>query len=186
MADHTDKISKDFHEHSVGDVAGHVAKHILVMGAMMGIIALAAPVAAASVVSVAAVEPVTLGNLLVQSGHGTWEMLGMIGDTLTGLIDIGGLLWENTMDGNWAPTTWDSMIMGHDMGGAHDVANHVTGHHGEEMMFSSIEQVAFSPMDWFDTLPLSDQMQMREDAALFGVPFDEYVADLCATEHPHL
>ena len=196
MDDHAEtSLTDNFNKHGVGETVKHVTKHVLWMGAMMGVIALASP-AAAGVLGAGGADPITLGNLVVQSGHGAMEMLGMIGDTLSGLIDIGGELISNTFDGNWAATTWDSAIMSHDAGMmAHDAGAHVS-HAAHSVSGASvathssldhaIASIFSTPMDWFDSLSLTDQMQMREDAAMFGVPFEEYLEDLCAVEHPHI
>ncbi len=188
MDDHAESLTNNFNKRGVGDTVKHVTKHVLWMGGMMGVLALASPVAA-GVLGAGGADPYTLGNLVVQSGHGAWEMLGMIGDTLSGLIDIGGELISNTFEGNWAATTWDSAVMSHDTS-AHVAHGVHTTSVGGEMAHTSLEHAIAStfstPMDWFDSLPLSDQLQMREDAALFGVPFEEYVGDLCAVEHPQI
>lgn len=182
-------LSQHFNEHSVSSVIGHVATHVLTMGAMMGIIALASP-AAAGVLSLGGADPVvTLGNLIVQTGFGAGEMLGMISDSLSGLISIGGDLISNTLNGDIAPTSWDSLIASHDMGhGSSTALDQVSGHmghHGADTAFSGLAHSTLSPMDWFGTLPEIEQIQMREDAALFGIPFEEYIADWCDTTHPN-
>lgn len=180
MGNDLSHLKENFNQHAIGNAFGHVAKHVLIMGAMMGVIALASPVAAAAV-AIPGTDPYTLGNLVVQTGHGSWEMLKMIGDTLSSLISIGGDLISNTFDGNIMPTSWDSMIMSHDIGNAIDHSTHLTSIAGSETVMHTL-----TPMEWFETLPITEQLQMREDASLFGIPFDEYVADWCATAHPEL
>jgi hypothetical protein len=116
MADHANSLTDNFNSHSGGgNLLGHVAQHVVVMGAMMGVIALASPMAA-GMMTIGGADPITLGDLVVQTAHGSWEMLGMIGDTLMGLVDIGGDLISNTLDGNIAPQTLDSLVMSHEAG----------------------------------------------------------------------
>lgn len=97
----------------VKDGIGHVAKHVLVMGAIMGIIAVASPAFAAAIPA----DP-TIGDFAVQMAHGSWEMLMMIGDALQSTLASGWGLIENTFQGNIVPGTYDSMVMSHS-GGAH-------------------------------------------------------------------
>lgn len=127
-----DTLSDNFNTHDHGNgvekTLKHGAQHVLVMGAMMGVIALAAPAVMASPLAFAATEPATIGNLVVQSAYGSWEMIKMIGDTLSGLVSIGGELISNTANFNLAPTTWESMVMSHDAAShaAHTATEHVS------------------------------------------------------------
>ncbi len=107
------------HEYNMSSMLGHTVMHVVVMGAMMGIIGLASPV----FLDIPAVDPFgmdftgdtgrTPGDVLVQTAYGSGAMLGMFVDMLGGLVSIGEGLVANVFEGNFAPTTWDSMIASH-------------------------------------------------------------------------
>lgn len=160
--EHANTISDNFNKHSSGFLT-HAAKHVLVMGAMMGVIAVASPAMAALP---ALSESATLGNLAVQTAYGSWEMLMMIGDTLNSLITIGGDLVHNTFSGDWAATTMDSAVMSHDS--SHDMAMH-----GAEALHDN---------RWFDGL-LRDLYASGglgyaiEDSQALGISLEEHLTN---------
>lgn len=62
-----------------------------------------------------------------------------------------------------------------------EVASSFSG--GADAAIAASAQIFSTPMDWFNSLPEVEQIAMRQDAIDFGIPFDEYVADWCATNH---
>ncbi|PCI98036.1 MAG: hypothetical protein COB14_08210 [Alphaproteobacteria bacterium] len=128
--DEVSSLTEEYNQHSIGKTIEHVLKHVVVMGAMMGVIGLASPAFAMPGLDPfgTGVIGATPGDLIVQTTHGAGEMLGMIIDTFDSLLSIGESLITNVLEGNFAPTRWGSVIMSHS--GEHMVteAGHAVAH----------------------------------------------------------
>ncbi len=162
-------IAHDFNESSMGHHVKHGVTHVLWMGAMMGVIGLAAPAFAMPIdpysLSSIASTGATAGDFLVQTAHGSWEMLSMVVDALGSLLSIGGDLVTNTLAGNFMPTTWDNLIMSH--GGEHiaGAASHAAVEHSSGAAFEEWLRNAFES----DTLDIA-----MEDSEMAGLSLEDY------------
>ena len=173
-------LKHEYNKHSFGDFLGHVVKHVVVMGAMMGVIGLASPAFAATPIF----DPLstaftgggpTVGDLIVQTAHGAGEMLNMIVDTFSGLFSIGGDVMSNVVNGNFAPSTWDSVVMSHS--GEHMMPEGVS-HAGHTM----IEHVATGGEhgaafdEWLRNAHASGELPYAlEDSEAMGITLEEHM-----------
>lgn len=180
-------LKHEYNKHSFGDFLGHVVKHVVVMGAMMGVIGLASPAFAATPMF----DPLstgftgggpTVGDLIVQTVHGAGEMLNMIVDTFTGLFSIGGDVMANVVDGNLAPSTWDSVVMSH--GGDHMMAEGAS-HAGHAMSEGATHAVAEHAAggahsgafdEWLRNAHASGELPYAlEDSEAMGITLEEHM-----------
>lgn len=168
-------ISDEYNHHSSSGFMGHVVKHVAIMGLFM-----AFPMVAAAV----PIEGATALDLVVQTGHAMLEMV-------EGVIDYGfpvlESVFENAMEGNFAPSTWDAGSMHgasavHMMPGGALMSN-VPGADLSALGVGAGAQIFSTPMEWFQSLPAVNQARFIEDAQAFGVPFEQYITDWCNNNH---
>ncbi len=167
-------LTNKFNNSSIGGTLKHVLKHVVVMGVMMGVIGLASPAFAAATpidpLSMDFTEPLgrTPGDLIVQSAHGSWEMLSMIVDTFEGAFSIGGDLINNLLEGNFMPSTWDSLIM------SHDASGHVAAAAGHGVI-EHTSSIAFD--EWLRNAMAEGTLEMAlEDSQAMGLTLEEYIS----------
>ncbi len=178
MDDAPTSLSKEYNQSSIGHTVKHVLKHVAIMGAMMGVIGLASPAFAVGIDTftggLAADAGPTVGDLIVQTTHGAGEMLSMIIDTFEGLLSIGESLVSNTLEGNFAPSTWESIIMSH--GGEHATAE-MAGHaaaHGVAHGATETASVAFD--EWVRNAHASGELPYAlEDSEALGITLEEHM-----------
>lgn len=172
-------LKSGFNLHSV---MGHTITHIAIMGfgmALIGMPDLAAasvPAEAFTGVEAEALTTVTtgpeesynLGNLLVQTGHGAWEMTVFALEAVSGFIDIVADLVTNTFNGNILPTTTDSFVMDHLSSGA---GEHAAGHAAHVGLEAQIEQFS----EWTGSLSPEELAEIKDEAnAIYGQTLFEY------------
>lgn len=184
--DDAPNLTNEYNQHSIGKTIGHVLKHVVVMGAMMGVIGLAA----APVMAIPGLDPLstsfmgatgpTPGDLIVQTAHGAGEMLNMIVDTFSSLISIGDSLITNVLDGNFAPSTWDSMVMSHS--GEHMVmeAGHAATHGATEAGHAALHGATEAPSvgfdEWVRNAHASGELPYAlEDSEALGITLEEHM-----------
>ncbi len=188
--DGVSNLTHDYNHHSIGTTISHVVKHVVVMGAMMGVIGLASPAFAA----VPGLDPlsmdftgsaggggVTAGDLIVQTTHGAGEMLNMIVDTFSGLMSIGESLITNTLEGNFAPSTWDSVVMSHGgehMAGhamaEHTAMEHAAGHGAAHIAGGAEHGINFD--EWLRNAHASGELPYAlEDSEAMGITLEEHI-----------
>ena len=171
-------LTKEYNNHSIGKTIEHVAKHLLVMGAMMGVIGLASPAFAAAApvldpfsMGFTGSTGATAGDLIVQTAHGAGEMLNMIVDAFSSLISIGESLITNVIDGNFAPSTWDSMVMSHSGEHMATEAGHAVAHG-----ITEAPNVTFD--EWLRNAHASGELPFAlEDSEAMGTTLEEHMTN---------
>ena len=173
--DEAPNLTNEYNQHSIGKTIGHVLKHVVVMGAMMGVIGLAAAPAMAipgldplSTSFMGATGP-TPGDLIVQTVHGAGEMLNMIVDTFSSLISIGDSFITNVLDGNFAPSTWDSMVMSHS-------GEHIAMEAGHAALHGATEAPSVGFDEWVRNAHASGELPYAlEDSEALGITLEEHM-----------
>ncbi len=165
-------------------VMGHTVTHIAIMGLGMALIGMP-DLATASIPAEAFTEAATqatgevmiipdaeetynLGNLLVQTGHGAWEMTVFAFEAVSGFLVMLGDLVTNTFNGNIMPTTSESFVMDHLSGGSME---HATGHAAHVGLELQIEQFS----EWTAGLSPDELAEIKDEAnAIYGQTLFEY------------
>ena len=89
-------------------------------------------------------------------------MLSMIGEAFKSVFSIAEPVLTNTLDGNFAPTTWDSMIMSH--GSEHAASQLATG--AESLRFD----------EWLRNAHASGDLSYAlEDSQALGISLEEHM-----------
>lgn len=176
--DHSEmsEISDEYNHHSSTGFMGHIVKHVAIMGLFMAfpMVATAMPI-----------ESATALDLVVQTGHAMLEMV-------EGVIDYGfpvlESVFENAMEGNFAPSTFEAGSMHGAAGAVHmmpggALMSNVPGADISALGLGTGAQVFSTPMEWFQSLPALEQAKMVDDANSFGIPFEQYITDWCNNNH---
>lgn len=175
-------LTQDFNDNSFGKFFKHVAKHVLVMGAMMGVIGLAGmPALAAGPLAFPGAETAlsTPGDLIVQTAYGAGEMLNMIVDTLGGILDIGGDVVSNTLSGEWAPTTYENLASHGGMAHGAGMEGMAHGVHGADAVMAGHDGGAMDAAydEWLRNAHASGELPYAlEDSEMAGMTLEEYMA----------
>lgn len=151
---------------------GHVG--LMVLGMTFPMVATAVPLAGME----------TFGDIVVQFGHSVMEMANNAIEHTLPVLDAA---WNNALDGNFAPTTYEAGTMHVMEEGATHIMPDGTVMENSAAVIETATAAGVDPhlsvaRDWYWGLDTTEQFEMMQEAAEEGMSFDDYLLSICPVD----